>query len=130
MSIEGRINVDCLFHDTDGTNSINVLTLQDSTEYTTGKVISVTATVAAGTSTIPLNQYRDATGNLVTINPNVMVFRASNSGAVFQTDDNGAFTTRFVIRPNQVSVVPINSSLPVQIVSFDTGTYTIILHGT
>jgi hypothetical protein len=65
MSVEGRISVDVLFHDTDGTNAINVVSLRDSREYATGKVAVITGT--AGTAAVNLNEYgitpyRDASG--------------------------------------------------------------------
>jgi succinyl-CoA synthetase alpha subunit len=72
MSLEGRINVDVLFHDKDGTASLKVVSLQDSRAYTSGKVAIVSGT--CGTSAVtfassdngePLGTYRDASGALV-----------------------------------------------------------------
>jgi hypothetical protein len=67
MAINGRINVDVLFHDTDGTTSLKVVSLDDSTEYTTGKVAIVTGTLgtAAATVSISPTTYRNAAGELV-----------------------------------------------------------------
>jgi hypothetical protein len=67
MAINGRINVDVLFHDTDGTTSLKVVSLEDSTEYTTGKVAIVTGTVATTRVTIgPASlSYKDAAGDAV-----------------------------------------------------------------
>ena len=52
MSLEGRINVDVLFHDKDGTASLKVTSLQDSRAYTTGKVAVITGTLGTASSTI------------------------------------------------------------------------------
>jgi hypothetical protein len=53
MAIDGRINVDVLFHDTDGTASLKVVSLEDSTAYTTGQVAIVTGT--CGTTAVTIN---------------------------------------------------------------------------
>lgn len=65
MTIEGRINVDALFHDRDGTTAMKVVSLRSSNEYTTGKVAIITGT--AGTASIAFNvfsapDYPDVTG--------------------------------------------------------------------
>jgi hypothetical protein len=67
MSIEGRINVDVLFHDKDGTASLKVVSLQDSKAYTTGKVAVVSGTVGTSQITIQTQPttYRDSSGALV-----------------------------------------------------------------
>ena len=69
MSIEGRITVDALFHDKDG-SAINVVTLQGSKAYASGKVavVSGTASNSPAVSYFPQSgiQYRDASGELVT----------------------------------------------------------------
>jgi hypothetical protein len=136
MSIEGRINVDALFHDKDGTNAINVLTLQDSSEYTTGKVSIVSGTAGtAATSFGSLdNVYRNAVGNLVSIEtPLRLSFSWSGSGYRTLLD---SVDTAFVLksRSGSVAVTDINGAtagvnvdlLP----GIGTGTYTILLYGT
>lgn len=69
MSIDGNISVNVLFHDTDGTTSLKVVSLESSTAYTTGKVAVQTGTV--GTTAITIDRdptsYKDATGNIVSI---------------------------------------------------------------
>jgi len=69
MAIDGRITVDVLFHDTDGTASLKVVSLEDSTEYTSGKVAIVTGTVGTATVTIDASAtgYKDATGEDVSL---------------------------------------------------------------
>jgi hypothetical protein len=67
MAIDGRINVDVLFHDTDGTTSLKVVSLEDSTAYTTGKVAIVTGTVGTTEVSVSISPgtYRDASGAIV-----------------------------------------------------------------
>ena len=67
MAIDGRITVDVLFHDTDGTASLKVVSLEDSTEHTSGKVAIVTGT--CGTTRVTIDPasltYKDAAGDTV-----------------------------------------------------------------
>ena len=67
MALDGRITVDVLFHETDGTASLKVVSLEDSTEYTSGKVAIVTGTcgTAAAEVDVGTSPYRDASGNIV-----------------------------------------------------------------
>lgn len=94
MSIEGRISVDCLFHDKDGTASLKVVSLHDSDAYTTGQVAywSGTCGTAAVTLTFGPTTYRNAAGGLVTLQPagsGRIAFRASGNGGQV-TQANGA----------------------------------------
>jgi hypothetical protein len=65
MALNGRINIDVLFHDTDGTTSLKVVSLEDTTEYTTGKVAIVTGTVGSASQAITTTGYSDAAGQAV-----------------------------------------------------------------
>lgn len=94
MSIEGRINVDCLFHDKDGTASLKVVSLQDSDSYITGQVAYWSGT--CGTTAVTLSfgptTYRNASGALVTVQPGGsgrIAFLASGSGGQV-TQANGS----------------------------------------
>lgn len=94
MSIEGRINVDVLFHDKDGTASLKVLSLQDSDAYTTGEAAYWSGT--CGTTAVTLSfgptTYRDAAGSLVTVQPGGggrVAFLASGNGGTL-TQANGS----------------------------------------
>jgi len=131
MSIEGRISVDVLFHDTDGTNAINVLTLQDSTEYTTGKVAVISRTVSSGTITLDWANYRDAQGQPVSIgNPTRLSFKHSGVCTVTQTDDNGDRELRFVSSLGEPIVVPVNPSYSIQVQTVGaSATLTAIVYG-
>jgi hypothetical protein len=85
MSLEGRINIDCLFHDKDGTASLKVVSLQDSDAYTSGQAAYWSGT--CGTTSVTLSfgpsTYRNASGSLVTVSPSgsgKIVFQASGNG--------------------------------------------------
>jgi|688.fasta_scaffold1406561_1 hypothetical protein len=67
MAINGRINVDVLFHDTDGTTSLKVVSLEGSTEYTSGKVAIVSGTCGTANVTVATSPstFRDASGAIV-----------------------------------------------------------------
>jgi hypothetical protein len=132
MSIEGRINVDALFHDKDGTASLKVVSLQDSKAYTTGKVAIVTGTV--GTSQIGLNTYapayRDSSGSLVTFSTlSRVVFSYSGSTAKKLLDIDGNFLLSS--RNNEPAASSVSGNVDAVIdPGSGTGTYTIILYGT
>lgn len=67
MSLNGRFTIDCLVHDTDGSASMKVLSLESSDAVTTGKVALVTGTI--GTSTVTFSRqpiaYTAAEGGIV-----------------------------------------------------------------
>jgi hypothetical protein len=134
MSIEGRINVDVLFHDKDGTASLKVVSLQDSRAYTTGKVAVITGTLGTATAQITHGGvFRGADGEYVSIQSvDYAVFRFDGTGGSFKRLVIGNATIRsndgiagascvggedagyFTISGNQGS----------------TGTYTVVLYGT
>jgi len=136
MSIEGRINVDALFHDSDGTASLKVVSLASSVAYTTGKVAVMTGT--AGTSQVFLNlystQYRDAGGNLVTfastaISHIAFAFQGAAGQSRKFSDSNG--NVMLVSKNNEVACSGVSASLDALIeTAANTGTYTIVLYGT
>ena len=132
MSIEGRINIDCLFHDKDGTASLKVVSLNDSQEYTTGKVAIVSGTI--GTSQVSFNTYvpayRDSSGSLVTFSTlSRVVFSYSGSTAKKLNDIDGNFLLSS--RNNEPAASSVTGNVDAVIdPGSGTGTYTIILYGT
>jgi len=65
VSADGRITIDALFHDRDGTAAISVLSL-GSTVSVTGGIVSVVDGVASTDATlVDGSGYRDASGSLV-----------------------------------------------------------------
>jgi hypothetical protein len=93
MSIDGRINVDVLFHDKDGTASLKVVSLQDSEAYTTGEVAVMSGTCSTTGVTLSFGPttYRDASGQLVSVQPSIgrVAFLATGNGGVL-TQANGS----------------------------------------
>ena len=93
MSIEGRINVDALFYDKDGTNAINVLSIQDADSYASGTVAYWSGTCGSTAVTLQFapTTYRNAAGNLVNVQPGYghVVFHASGNGGRL-TQSNGS----------------------------------------
>jgi hypothetical protein len=134
MAVNGRINVDVLFHDTDGTTSLKVVSLEGSTEYTTGKVAIVTGTcgttavtVFSGGTTSPA--YRDASGAAVTF-ASINRVALLASPAVNATEPGQA---RVAVRSSgQLSVVSCFASPESITVTSNSGTasYTLVLYGT
>jgi hypothetical protein len=132
MSVQGRISVDVVFHDTDGTNAINVVSLQDSQEYTTGKVaiISGTAGTAAVSIQVAPTSYRNASGELVSF--------SEIETYVVQSGQNNLVMTNptLTLNANSVAVIPQTTGdfddsgqLPTVSTVSGTSTYTIILYG-
>ena len=132
MASDGRINVDVLFHDTDGTTSLKVVSLEDSTAYTTGKVAIVTGT--CGTATVTINvapsTYRDASGALVSLASVERIAFAATPGANIDTGQRTSGGDNVITSRNgQVSIVDVPS---VEFVYTTAGTasYTLVLYGT
>ena len=92
MSIDGRINVDVLFHDKDGTASLKVVSLQESEAYTTGAMAywSGTCGTTSVTLTFSPTTYRNASGQLVSVAPGglgrVAFLATGNGGVLSQTN--------------------------------------------
>jgi hypothetical protein len=132
MSINGRISIDAIFHDTDGTASISVLSLASSTEYTTGKALVVTGTAGTAGATIDHTAYRDASGELALLGSPAHIAFAWSGASLARLADIDLDQWRFWSKNNAVSVSQISTaSVPVIQVSPEsgTGTYTIIMWG-
>ena len=92
-NVRGRIAVDVQFADSTtsaGVQSLKTITLQDATEYTTGKVAIVTGT--CGTTPVqidvaPATTYRNAAGSVVSfVGVQRFSFSATGSPARLQQD--------------------------------------------
>jgi hypothetical protein len=136
MSVEGRITVDALFHDKDGTNAVNVVSLAKTTEYATGKVLVVTGTAGTAQTTVLLdNVYRDATGQPVVIGEALRIAFSWDRDTARRLEvidfDDGAFCT-LASRSNDVAVSAGTQIQQARLTasSGNTGTYTIIVYGT
>jgi len=129
MALDGRITVDVLFQDTDGTTSLKVVSLEDTTQYDTGKVAVVTGTVGTSGTTIVLSPltggYRDATGSLVSFTSTSRYVFAATPAAQLET--GGTVIVRSVAgRP---AASDGNVPLTVKTTS-GTASFTLVLYGT
>ena len=107
MTIEGRISVDALFHDKDGTSAVNVLSLGSSVAYESGSVAMIAGACGEVPVSIDLGQtnYRDASGNIVALSAYRVAFKASgNGGQLYQA--NGS--VRIISSGEQVSTSEID----------------------
>ena len=130
--IEGRANIDCLFHDSDGSNRLNVLSLRSYNRYSSGEVVIVTGTAGTAQTVIAYNTYRNAAGNLVDLSdPALLAFSWSGDSQRTLTD-GGDDGWKVLSSGGQVAVTQLPSTEPVPYLSggVGTGTYTIILWGT
>ena len=141
MSIEGRISIDALFHDKEGTASLKVVSLQDSRAYTSGKVAIVSGT--CGTTAVsfttsdsgqPSSDYRDASGQLVSFNSiDKVVLKPTNVARPLVFVD-ATESTSITIRNGEVLVYPClvtpDDSVSVRSLFSGTASYTIVMYGT
>lgn len=150
MAINGTIGVSALFHDTDGTTTINVVSLESSNAYTTGKVAIVTGT--AGTAAVSLGNikgttYRGADGQQVVFNEiNQVAFRITGEPRVCTVTaqfDGESYGSLHLVSGGGVAISDINKSGLALEADADyaaviqplynygtTGTYTILIYGT
>lgn len=136
MAINGRINVDVLFHDTDGTTSLKVVSLEDSTEYTSGKVAVVTGTASntpqflwsTNPAVAPI-QYRNSAGNLVAFTSAASITRLAFSASSGGLLVFGSVAVR--VRANEVTLLSpeAGASDIVFTASGLTASYTLVLYG-
>lgn len=130
MSLEGRINVDCLFHDRDGTASLKVVNLDDADAYTSGAIVFWSGT--CGTSSVTLDfintGYRNASGSVVSVAPG-----GSNGRVVFLATGNGGELTQangplHMISFGHACVSSIDEQESVSVAAYDgTTRYTVIV---
>jgi hypothetical protein len=132
MSIEGRIDINVLFHDKDG-QRLKVVSLNNSQEYTAGKVAIVSGTAGTAQTAISISGvYRDASGQLVDIQPQRISFAwdGINSRLMEVKDDSNAVTLLLRSRRGEAAVASHGGATYVVLRSSggNTGNYTIILY--
>lgn len=134
MSVEGRISVDVLFHDKDGTSSVNVLPLATSNGYTGGKVAMVSGTVDIdGVTFYPGSfgfSYRDAAGNNVIFDV-INIVSLVGSDVIGEGVTNDATTSFYVYSSGEVAFtrVPFEVNTISVRAANTTSTYTLIVYG-
>ncbi len=133
MSIDGRINIDALFHDKAGTTSIKVLSLESSQAYTSGKVAMITGTAGTAQTSINIQDvYRDASGEFVNVAPQRLVFAwdGFSSRLLEVRDDSNVVNLLIRARRGEPAVASHGGSTTFVLRSSggNTGTYTILLY--
>lgn len=132
MSINGRTNVDIVFHDISGTTSIKIIELESSDSHSTGKVALVTGTHGSSSHTIQTTNtgYYDASGTQVSFS-NVtriglmasrpMRMSDNQNDIVIQSDANRVSFSECSESGN-LTLTPLYTS--------GTASYTVFLYGT
>jgi hypothetical protein len=133
MSIEGRINVDVLFHDKDGTASLKVVSLQDSQAYTSGKVAVVSGTCGTSAVTIQVapTAYRDASGALVSFfEIQRFVIKSGPAGLIVNNPTVTVDANSLTVVSNATGDFDDAGQLPTVRTNAGTSSYTIAMYGT
>jgi len=134
-NVRGRIAVDVQFTDStasSGVQSLKTITLQDATEYTTGKVAVVAGTCGTAAVTIALapTSYRNASGGFVSFSLVSRIAFAADSSSSCSTDGEDQ---QLLSNGNRASVTDVSTptSLSVRrIGTAGTASYTLVIYGT
>ena len=98
-TLRGKLAIDVQFTDSTssgGVNSVKTLALQQASEYTTGKVLTVSGTCGTSAVTIAVapSAYKDSTGEVVSLAAvNWFAFRSSNLARCDELGGDGAATS-------------------------------------
>lgn len=134
MAVRGKLAVDIQFADTTAVgvvSSVKTISLQDASDYTTGKVLTVTGTAGTSAVTIPVapSSYKDSAGNVVSLASIVwLAFQSSGSAECSVVSGNGSC----VSIGNQVAISSANGGTSGLTVSTFAGTaqFTLVVYGT
>ena len=137
MALDGRITVDALFHDTDGTASLKVVSLEDSQEYTSGKVLIVTGTcgtTALTATSVAPSTYRDASGSIVSFTAVTRAAFSATPAARALQEGSASDAPRLFSAGGSVAVSDMNPEEDNQSDWFvqttaGTASYTLVLYG-
>ena len=134
MGLDGRINVDVLFHDTDGTASLKVVSLAGSAAYSSGKVAVVSGTVGTSQQSISTAAYRDAAGQEVSFS-SVTRVALQSSGREVRYLQSSIPENVGLISLGQLAVGDLSPVFPSLInhrirTTAGTASYTLVLYGT
>lgn len=134
MSINGSISVSAMFHDTDGTASLKIVSLKSSDEYTTGKVAVVSGTVGTNSATIYFSNtaYKDASGSAVSFaTVHRLAFAASPLAYLDAAAALGGGDNVLASRSNQVTLIDAREGgQSLVYTTAGTASYTLVLYGT
>jgi hypothetical protein len=138
MAINGRINVDVLFHDTDGTTSLKVVSLEGSTEYTSGKVAIVSGTCGTANVTVATSPstFRDASGVIVDFDTDEGIIRrfafsATGSMASCQNQTGAqAFSSGGRVSVTDTGSMQAGEEFVIRTEVSGTAAWTLVIYGT
>lgn len=127
MSVEGRITVDALFHDIDGTASLKVLSLESSMSFDGGVVAVVSGTAGTATAAVSTASYCNAAGQTVTLSAATRLAFVSDNEAHCQAAGNrpSLFTSGGQVAATKM---PAGTALVV-FTTAGTATYRLLLWG-
>lgn len=134
-NVRGRIAVDVLFTDSTTSSdeqSLKTVTLQDATEYTTGKVAIVSGT--CGTSAVSVTTspsvYRNSSGSLVSFaTVERIAFVATPDATVDVQQRSAGGDNSITSRNGQVAVVD-TPAITFVYTTAGTASYTLVIYGT
>lgn len=133
MSLEGRISVDCLFHDKDGTASLKVVSLQDSQAYASGKVAIVSGTCGTSAVTIQVapTAFRDASGAFVSfVEIQRFLIQSGPRALIVNQPDVTVDANALSVVSNATGDFDDTAQLPTVRTGAGTSSYTIVMYGT
>ena len=137
-NVRGRIAVDVQFTDSttaSGVQSLKTITLQDATEYTTGKVAVVTGT--AGTGAVSIDPasltFRDASGQLVSFAQITRVAFSATGSQLVEVRSNDSGERLAASKSSSAAVCDCSDvgSLDIGLATATAGTasFTLVLYG-
>lgn len=133
MSITGRSIVDIIVHDTSGTSSLKIVSLEATESLTAGKVALIEGTHGASSHTISHNAtgYTDASGSEVSFtsvsrialkSSRPMTLATHQSGVVVRSDANRVAFSEASHTTGNLTLTPLYTS--------GTAAYSVYLYGT
>lgn len=134
-NVRGRIAVDVQFTDStasSGVQSLKTITLQDATEYTTGKVAVITGTCGTAAFTVATSPsvYRNSAGSLVSFATIERVaFSASLNATIDVQQRSAGGDNSITSRDGQVAVVD-TPGVTFIYTTAGTASYTLVIYGT
>ena len=134
-NVRGRIAVDVQFTDStasSGVQSLKTITLQDATEYTTGKVAVITGTCGTAAVTVATSPsvYRNSAGSLVSFATIERVAFSASLNATIDVQQRSAGGDNYITsRDGQVAVVD-TPGVTFIYTTAGTASYTLVIYGT
>lgn len=133
MSVSGRINVDVLIHDTDGTASFKIVSMSKSQAVTSGKVAYVTGTCGTSAVTIQLapTTYRDASGAAVSFAEiNSVIVQSSGAAIVMTNPSVSVAANKMAVIHEDIGDLDDSGQLPTVRAASGTASFSIAFVGT